>query len=73
MKQTTGQALKKVADNSLRTTVADVSVTATLTGVDTDTDMTAAQAATIVTDLTALATAVNAILASLEAAGIHAG
>ena len=52
--------------------VADVTITATLTGVDTGTDMTAAQAATIVTDLTALATAVNAILSNLESAGIHA-
>ena len=50
--------------------IADVAVTATLTGVDTNTDMTAAQAATIVTDLTALKTAVNAILAALEGVGI---
>jgi hypothetical protein len=50
--------------------VADVAVTATLTGVDTGTDMTAAQAATIVTDITALKTAVNAILAALEGVGI---
>lgn len=50
--------------------IADVAVTATLTGVDTGTDMTAAQAATIVADLTALKTAVNAILAALEGVGI---
>jgi hypothetical protein len=54
-------------------------MTATLTGVDTGTDMTAAQAATIVADLAALKTAVDAnnavidsILASLETVGIHA-
>lgn len=71
-KPTTGQALKQVSDNTERTTVADMTVTATLTGVDTGTDMTAAQAATIVTDLTAAAAKINAILATLEAAGMHA-
>lgn len=50
--------------------IADVTVTATLTGVDTSTPMTAEQAATIVTDLTALRTAVNAILTALEGVGI---
>ena len=47
-----------------QTTIADpaacASMTATLTGVDTGTDMTAAQAATIVADLAALKTAVDA-------------
>jgi hypothetical protein len=47
-----------------------VAVTATLTGVDTGTDMTAAQAATIVTDLNAAKTAINAILKALEDVGI---
>ena len=61
-----------VATGTQQAHVADVAVTATLTGVDTGTDMTAAQAATIVADLTALKTAVNAIFASLEAFGIHA-
>ena len=53
------------------------SMTATLTGVDTGTDMTAAQAATIVADLAALKTAVDAnntsidsILVALETEGI---
>lgn len=41
-------------------------VTATLSGVDTGTDMTAAQAATIVTDLTNLAARVNSIITALE-------
>lgn len=39
---------------------AAAAMTATLTGVDTGTDMTAAQAATIVADLLALKTAVDA-------------
>jgi len=72
MAQTTGQALKTVADNVQRTTVADLTITTDLTGVDTGTDMTAAQAGQIETDLAAIATKLNAVLASLEAAGIHA-
>lgn len=52
--------------------VADAAVTATLTGVDTSTDMTAAQAATIVTDLTNHTTKINAILDVLEAHGLMA-
>ena len=50
--------------------VADVTVGSTLTGVDTGTDMTTAQAAQIVTDLGNLATAVNAVIARLEAHGL---
>jgi len=50
--------------------VADAAVTATLTGVDTGTDMTAAQAGTIVTDLTDHTTKINAILDVLEAHGL---
>lgn len=53
-------------------TIADAAVTATLAGVDTGTDMTAAQAATIVTDLTNHTTKINAILAALEAHGLLA-
>lgn len=49
--------------------VADTSVTATLTAVDTGTDMTAAQAATIVTDITDLSTQLNALLAALRTHG----
>lgn len=52
--------------------VADAAVTATLSGVDTGTDMTAAQAATIVTDLTNHTTKINAILDILEAHGLMA-
>lgn len=52
--------------------IADMTVTAELTGVDTSTDMTAAQAATIVADLTAAAAKINAILAALEGVGILA-
>ncbi len=61
-----------VATGTQQSHVADTAVSADLTGVDTGTDMTAVQAATIITDLTALKTAVNAILTSLEAFGIHA-
>lgn len=52
--------------------VADAAVTATLTGVDTGTDMTAAQAATIVTDLTNHTTTINSVLDILEAHGLMA-
>lgn len=63
------------------TTVSDpaacAAMTATLTGVDTGKDMTAAQAATIVADLAALRTAIvannaaiDSIIAALEASGI---
>jgi hypothetical protein len=59
-------------DGTQASNIADMTVTATLTGVDTDTDMTAAQAATIVTDLTAAATKINAIIAALEGVGVLA-
>jgi hypothetical protein len=52
--------------------ITDFTKTAVLTGVDTGTEMTAAQAATIVADLAALAVAVNAILVALENVGITA-
>jgi hypothetical protein len=48
-------------------------MTATLTGVDTGTDMTAAQAATIVADLTVLDTLLTAIRTALVDAGIMKG
>jgi len=54
------------------TAIADSAVTATLTGVDTGTDMTAAQAATIVTDLTDISDQLNLVIAALEAHGIIA-
>ena len=50
--------------------IADVAITTDLTGVDTGTDMTAAQAATIVADLNSIKTKMNAILAALEDVGI---
>jgi len=53
-------------------TIADFTVTAVLTGVDTGTDMTTAQAATIVADFGSVATKLNAVLAALEGAGILA-
>lgn len=52
--------------------VADVTITTDLTGVDTGTDMTAAQAAQIETDLAALATAVNTLISRLEALNLLA-
>lgn len=52
--------------------VADVTITTDLTGVDTGTDMTAAQAAQIEADLASLRTAVNALIAANEGAGIVA-
>ena len=62
----------KWAQGDQQSHIADMSVTATLTGVDTGTDMTAAQAATIVADLTSLKTKLNAVLAALETVGILA-
>lgn len=64
----------KIVPNSgtQASTIADAAVTATLSGVDTGTDMTAAQAATIVADLTTLTTKLNAVLAALEGVGILA-
>ena len=50
--------------------IADVAITTVLTGVDTGTDMTAAQAATIVADFNSIKTKMNAILAALEGVGI---
>ena len=50
--------------------IADLALTADLTGVDTGTDMTAAQAAALEVDLAAIATKTNAILKALEDVGI---
>lgn len=61
-----------VASGTQQATVADLTITTDLTGVDTGTDMTAAQAAQIEADLAAIATKLNAVFASLEAFGIHA-
>jgi len=62
-----GLSLAPVAQ---QTTISDpaacAAITATLTGVDTGTDMTAAQAGTIVTDLTAHKTAIDANNAAID-------
>lgn len=50
--------------------IADLAITADLTGVDTGTYMTAAQAAALGVDLAAIATKTNAILKALEDVGI---
>jgi len=52
--------------------IADLAITTDLTGVDTGTDMTAAQATQIEADLAAVETKLNAILAALEGVGITA-
>ena len=52
--------------------IADPTTTEALTGVDTGTDMTSAQAAGLIADLDSLNTAVNAILVALENHGIVA-
>lgn len=52
--------------------IADPTTTEALTGVDTGTDMTAAQAAGLIADLDSLNTAVNAILVVLEQQGLMA-
>ena len=65
-------ALDNPMIGSQQANIADAAVTATLTGVDTGTDMTAAQAGTIVTDLTNHTTKINAILDVLEAHGLMA-
>ena len=59
-------------DGTQASHIADFTVTTDLTGVDTGTDMTAAQAGAIETDLAAVATKLNAILAALEGVGILA-
>lgn len=52
--------------------IADFATTTDLTGVDTGTDMTAAQAAQIEADFAALQTKLNAVLVVLENAGLTA-
>lgn len=61
------------SDDAQAATIADAAVTATLTGFNgTDFFMTAAQAATIVADLTSLTTKLNSALAALENVGVLA-
>jgi hypothetical protein len=52
--------------------IADMAVTTDLDGVDTGTDMTAAQAAQIEVDLAAATAKINSIIAALEGVGIIA-
>lgn len=52
--------------------IADLAITTDLTGVDTGTDMTAAQAAQIEADLAAVETKLNAVLAAMQGVGIIA-
>lgn len=63
---------KVTADGTQASHIDDLLITTDLTGVDTGTDMTAAQAAQIEADLAAIETKLNAILAALEGVGIIA-
>lgn len=63
---------KITAAGTQASTIANLAITADLTGVDTGTDMTAAQAAALGVDLAAIATKLNAVLAALEGVGILA-
>lgn len=72
-------AKKAYPEDHIANPAACAAMTATLTGVDTGTDMTAAQATTIKNDLAALKTAIDAnnaaidsILTTLETWGITA-
>lgn len=75
----TGKPLLSTRQATIADPAACAAMTATLSGVDTGTDMTAAQAATIVADLLALKTAVDAnnaaidsLIAALDAHGLTA-
>lgn len=62
---------KKILDKAYpEDHIADVTATFAAGSIDTGTDMTAAEAAAIVTDIAALTTSVNAINAALAAWGI---
>ena len=63
---------KITSEGTQASTIADLTITTDLTGVDSGTDMTAAQAAQIETDLAEIATKLNATLAALEGVGILA-
>jgi hypothetical protein len=52
--------------------IAELEITTDLTGVDTGTDMTAAQAAQIEADLAAIETKLNALIAAAQGVGIIA-
>ena len=63
---------KITAAGTQASTIANLTITANLAGIDTGTDMTAAQAAALGVDLAAIATKLNAVLAALEGVGILA-
>jgi hypothetical protein len=63
---------KITAEGTQASTVAALTITADLTGVDTGTDMTAAQAAALEVDLEAMAAKLNAALVALKGVGILA-
>jgi len=63
---------KITAAGTQASTIANLAITANLAGIDTGTDMTAAQAAALGVDLAAIATKLNAVLAALEGVGILA-
>lgn len=67
-----GSGGKITNDGTQASNIADMSVTTDLAGVDTGTDMTAAQAAQIEADLAAIETKLNALIAALEGVGILA-
>jgi len=57
---------KITAAGTQASTIADLTITTDLEGVDTSTDMTAAQAAQIEADLAAISTKLNGLLAVLD-------
>jgi hypothetical protein len=63
---------KITAAGTQASAIANLAITANLAGIDTGTDMTAAQAAALGVDLAAIATKLNAVLAALEGVGILA-
>jgi len=76
-KDNSGNAILTISSSGITfadqgSTIADLTITTDLTGVDTGTDMTAAQAGQIETDLAAIATKLNAVLAALEDCGVLA-
>lgn len=58
------------AEGTQAANIADLAITTDLAGVDTGTDMTAAQAAAIEADLASIATKLNAVIAALKGVGI---
>lgn len=63
---------KITAGGTQASAIANLTITADLSGIKTETPMTAEQAAALGADLAAIATKLNAILAALEGVGILA-